>query len=233
MKCKTKSPVLWVNLMVTKEDLKKHLLSMKDFISAQCTAFIQYTRPYLHDTAAKAVENKESIIKISVPLVLIWAALYSCSASQRLVAQNVSDIFDISDDIRFQYAGKPDYWGLSTQTVLQEKMISDSFIKDGKIHLAGGEEILIGNGANADVVMPRATSFDIVLPHLNKAQCISYAESKISKEDIVKLQRISISNSSGVYAFEWGSGKYQLPVKKYAGKDICTGSDNTLIWTIQ
>ena len=81
--------------------------------------------------------------------------------------------------------------------------------------------------------MPTSSSFDIILPHLNKAQCIAYSESKISEDNMVKLLRISVVNALGSYTFEWGGLKYQLPVNKYASKDICAPSDNTLIWTIQ
>ena len=218
--------------MLTKTDFKKYLFSAKNYIIVRYIAVRQNFKSLWKNIANTIKENKEMIFKLSFPLLLVLAVFYSCSSSQHRVTQNISDIFKISDDVRFHYADQPDYWGLSTQKILQDKFISEKYIRNGEIYLPGGEEILIGNGANADVVMPKMSSFDVILPHLNQAQCISYAEGKISDEDIVKLQRISIVNSGGTYSFEWG-GTYKLPITKYASKDVCSHSDNTLIWTIQ
>lgn len=218
--------------MFAKTDLKKYFLSAKNFVSVWYIELCKNSMSFWENISNKIIMKKEMILKLSFPLFLVLVVFYSCTSSQRRISQNITDIFKISDDIRFQYTDKPDYWRLSTQKILQEKLISEDYIRNGKIYLSGGEEILIGNGINADVVMPKMSSFDIVLPHLNQAQCISYAEGKISAENMVKLLRISIVNSSGSYSFEWG-GKYKLPVAKYASKDICSLSDNTVIWTIQ
>lgn len=233
MKCKTKLPAQWVSLMLEKTDLKKYLFSAKVFIISRFVQICRYLKPRILELRAVAQTHKETILKALFPLVLVLIALYSCTSSQRIVSQNVADIFKISDEIRFQYANKPDYWGLSTQKVLQDKLVSEKFMKGERIYLSGGEEIFIGSGADADVVMPRMSSFDIVLPHLNKAQCISYAESNISADNAVKLLRISIVNASGTHSFEWGGEQYKLPVSQFTSKNFCVNSENTLIWTIQ
>lgn len=71
---------------------------------------------------------------------------------------------------------------------------------------------MVGSGEKAETVMPRVSTFDIVAPGLNKAQCISYAERILSEEELVVVEQITIVNSSGTYLFSWG-GENPLPVK--------------------
>lgn len=177
-------------------------------------------------------DNKEFIIKAFFPLFLIGIGFYACNSSHNLIKKNIANIFEISDEIRANYSNKPDYWGLSTQALIKEGYISSKFIKNDKIILNSGDEIFIGSGIDASPVMPMQTTFDIVLPKLNKAQCIAYVEAPLTEDKQVKLLSISIFNKKGAYTFEWGNSLYSLPVKKYASKDICDNSDNTIIWSI-
>ncbi|MCM1324559.1 MAG: hypothetical protein NC218_10585 [Acetobacter sp.] len=219
--------------MLLEFDYKKYFFRVRSYISLKFLAILKFMKPRFQDFVQQATLHKEIIIKISVPLFIVILGFYSCTSTQRNISRNVSDIFQISDDIRAHYAGKPDYWGLSTNTILQEKFIASKFLQKNKILLSGGEEILIGSGVNADIIMPRMMTFDIVLSHLNKAQCIAYVENNISIENQVKLQRITIFNDKGTYAFTWGGADYSLPIKKYASKDLCSTSGNTVVWTIQ
>jgi len=219
--------------MPEKIAFKEYFSTVKNFISTKYNMLRQYIKPYLQTLALQTALRRENVIKLLIPLLLIFLGFHSCSSLQRQVSRNISDIFLLSDDIRSHYTGKPDYWGLSTAKVLQENLIPAKFIRDGKLLLSSGEEIFVGTGKEADIVMPRMTTFDIILPHLNKAQCIAYAENKISMENQVKLQQMSIVNATGIYSFEWGAEKYSLPLKKYASKDICDNSDNVIIWTIR
>lgn len=175
--------------------------------------------------------DKQNTIKFFLPFVIIGLGFYACSASHRIIMRNIDDIFAVSDQLRNAYVDKPDYWGLSTETILQRELLSQNFIKKGKLYLSGGEEFFVGNGKNADMIMPRSTSFDIILNHLNKAQCISYAEAKLSTEYQMKLTQITISNISGDYTFTWG-GNMPLPITKYTSKNYCIDDNNTLIWTV-
>lgn len=213
-------------------DWQKYLLKLKLFIQTKYGALYQYVSPKISFLCKETLNNKEAIIKLSIPLLIIGLGLYACTASQRIVLKNISDIFEISDEIRDKYTGKPDYWGLSTQTAINDNFIPKKFIRKDKIVLSSGDEILIGEGLNADVIMPRSMSFDIVLKGLNKAQCIAHGEAPISHEDQVKLLSISVVNNLGAYSFEWG-GTYKLPINKYALKDICADADNILIWSIK
>ncbi len=234
MKCKTKLRVQWGKVMFTDTDwqkIKEKAAAFWDFGKRQATVLPAKIKPALINAKAKLFVNKETTIKAVLPILVVAVGFYACTASQKTINKNVNEIFLISDQIREHYANKPDYWGLSTETVLQNKFISPVFIQNGKIMLSGGKEIFIGNGQNADIVMPRSTSFDIILPKLTKAQCIAMAEAELASENEVKLTAVQIINAGGEYLFEWG-GVRRLPISKYASKDLCIDGDNTLIWSL-
>ncbi|MBO5038796.1 MAG: hypothetical protein J6C85_05005 [Alphaproteobacteria bacterium] len=178
------------------------------------------------------VEHKETIFKVSAPLLIIFAGLYSCSVMQRNITKNLSELFEIADNIREHYLGKPDYWGLYTDFAAKQHLVDAKFIKDNKIILNSGTEVFIGEGEKAEVLMPFSQNFDISIRGLNKAECIAYSEAKFSEERLLEIMRISIVNKTGNYIFEWG-GIHPLPIQKYATKDFCQDSDNTLIWSIK
>lgn len=176
--------------------------------------------------------QKSNIIKILIPFLIIITGYYACSSSHKTTSADLHDIFAISDDIRSSYADKPDYWGLSTESVIKNKVISSTFIRQNKLILSHGMEIQIGNGEQAEIVMPSSQNFDIILKNLTKAQCISYAESSLTEEQLLKLEKIDIINQLGSYSFEWG-GERRLPIQKYITNDLCIDGSNTLIWTFK
>lgn len=175
---------------------------------------------------------KEIAIKIFLPLLIILCGYYACSVSKNNIKQSLDEIFDISDEIRSYYADKPGYWGLSTAKIIEENILSPKYIKDQKIVLSHGYNILVGSGESGDAVMPLSYSFDIVLQNLNKAQCISFAEAPLNDENNLKLDKITIVNPRGTYSFEWGA-ENPLPIKKYATKNMCLDGKNTLIWSVK
>lgn len=176
--------------------------------------------------------HKILFIKSIIPVFIVVSALYSCSSSQKLINKNLAEIFQISDEIRLFYSTKPDYWGLSAETILQNNMLSPQFIKNHEVVISGAKKPIIGNGVQGDIVMPQSPAFDISLSALTKAQCISFVEANISANNLVKLIKISILNNSGTYVFEWG-GANALPVKKYTAKSYCTDKDNAVMWTLR
>lgn len=172
------------------------------------------------------------ILKFALPCLLVLFILYSCSASRRILSQNITSIFAIADEIRTYYQSKPDYWKLSTQVLTENSVIPSDFLADGDVVLNGDYKLLFGEGADAQPASPGARTFDIILPNLNKAQCISYVEAKLSDENLLALEKITIHNSSGEYVYTWG-GKYTLPVPKYSSKDLCQSDENIVFWTLK
>lgn len=186
----------------------------------------------LYDKVKNSSLDKEKVLKYSIPAIVLLFGIYSCTSSRKVVTRNIDKVFEISNEIRAHFIGKPDYWGLNTDYILKNNVLSSKFISDNKIVLNNGISLLIGNGKNADTVMPLSQSFDIVINGLNKAQCIAYVEANINKDNLVFLDKITISNSINSSSYEWG-GKNLLPVKKYSAKEFCIDKNNTVIWSIK
>ncbi len=176
---------------------------------------------------------REKIYKILFVLFIIIVGYFSFTFSHSIANKTVEDIFKISDNIRQFYVDKPNYWGLDTQKVLKENIIDEKYIKDNKISIGKDISVNIGKGKDANTLMFIDNSFDIVIKGLNKSKCISLIEAEISKENIVKLHKITLFNSNGEFNFEWDEGKYSLPVKEYIAKDICSDVDNIVLWTVE
>lgn len=197
-------------------------------------ALVLINRYHLNTLSIQAFfsQNKNTIIKILLPFLIIIAGYFSCSRSQNAIKDDLDDIFNISDDIRSFFADKPDYWGLDTDFVIKNKIISPAFIKQNRLLLRHGTEIKIGNGKDAETVMPSSQSFDVVMLNLTRKQCISYAEAVLTDAQLLKLDKIDIINQNAIYSFEWGGDK-KLPIAINAAHDICLDGFNTLIWTLK
>ncbi len=178
------------------------------------------------------VAHKELFFKLSIPIFIMFFGFYACCSSQNDIKNNIADLFVVADEIRLSYADKPDYWGLSTDTIIKGNIVSKHFNKRDRLILSGGLNILVGSGIKAETIMPRMLTFDIIASDLTKAQCIAYVETSLKDEQLVALEQITINNNSGYHIFSWG-GENPLPVQKYASKDLCDDGRNTIIWTLK
>ena len=187
---------------------------------------------YNHCSSIYENTDKENIIKILLPALIISIGVYACTQSRSEANKNVKELFVIANNIRDNYIGKADYWGISTASVLKNNILPKKYILDNKIILSGNREVLIGSVVNADIFMPQSQTFDIVIKDLNKTQCMAYSEVVLDDEELVSLNQISIVNDLGTYSFEWG-GNNPLPVQKYSSKSLCLDNKNTLIWSVK
>lgn len=191
-----------------------------------------YLRQLFFSFIRVIAQKKITLIKVVLPFIVVLFGYAACSYSQYVVKSNIQGIFAISDAIRTYYADKPGFWLLNTEYAIKQGIIPTDYIKNDSIQLRNNINVLVGSGINGDTVMPLAQSFDVVLPNLNKAQCISYAESDLTEAQKIKVIRISIINAQGTYDFEWG-GEKSLPISKFATKKLCLDKGNTIIWSLK
>jgi len=217
---------------MTANDIKTKFIALWQQTRLLLSAAVSFVLPIIKKSQNYFLEHKQTLFKLSIPAVIIAVGLYSCSAEKKKIRLNMEDIFTISEEIRGAYVGYPDYWGLSNSNIIKQNILSSRFVKNGKIILSGGEEVFIGRGAEALPLMPRETSFDIVMRGLTKAQCITYTEYPLSEEHLIMIERISIVNASGQTDFDW-SGLHTLPIKTYESKDFCADKNNTVFWSIK
>lgn len=134
-------------------------------------------------------------------------------------------IFLTAENVRKYYSDRPGYWKLATQSAKDDRLVTEKLLKSEY-------KFEIGSGENGDMAMPADTTFDITLKNLNKSACIGLTEAKINKNQQLALQRITIINAKGTTEFIWGA-KHSLPVGKYATRNICQPTGNTVMWTFQ
>lgn len=134
-------------------------------------------------------------------------------------------IFQTADNIRKYYSDRPGYWKLSTESAKEDLLIA------GNLSAHKEFELKIGIGTRGEMAMPSDVGFDIALNNLNKSSCISLTEAKISKNRQLGLQKITVINSKATTEFVWGDEKHPLPISKYAARNVCQPTSNTVLWT--
>ncbi len=136
-------------------------------------------------------------------------------------------VFKTASAVRNYYRDRPGYWRLSTDTALNDGILSEAFVKKYR-----DNNIQVGQGVDGSLSLPSDASFDITVKHLNKSACISLCEMSVSDEDELALMKITIFNDTNNVEFSWG-GEHPLPIKKYSARDYCQADENTVMWTFQ
>lgn len=175
-------------------------------------------------------------IKILILAVLGLIALISVffmrideTTSSTAEAENLPKL---SQNIRRHYQNRPDYWGLSTKTVIDNKIAPLSMLKNGRLVSGFDSDVLVGSAPDGQMLMPGARSFDVIYKGLNKKQCIDLAVQKFNETFWLGVITITISNDNGNEVFSWNDQKNILPIKKGAAKQICK-SVNNIIYHIE
>lgn len=164
-------------------------------------------------------------------LALIVSLLFALIALCYVIFHNpykelYEQIFQTSEQIRKYYSDQPGYWKLNTQSAIDDRLVGAKLLKSEYA-------LKIGIGTEGETGMPSNNSFDIVLSNLNKSSCIGLVEAEINKNQQLSLQKITVINSLGNTEFVWGDKNHPLPVAKYATRNICQPTGNTVLWTFQ
>ena len=154
-----------------------------------------------------------------LPIILFFYALFSIS-NVILFSHN----FLVNIVVIFILAKIASYIDSFIIAIVINKMLKNN-------HLIGyfGNPVLVGNGLNADVLMPGARNFDIIYKDLNKKQCIGLASFKFSSQFWLGVTGITIINDDNKQFFTWDDKENSLPIQKNTAKDICDAK-NTIIW---
>ena len=172
----------------------------------------------------------KTLIALIIVVYLGWGGtVFFLSQEDSGTAEAAAELEQLTSNIRSYYQNRPDYWGLSTQMVLDKNIYPNKMLKNGSLIGYFGNPVLVGNGSNADVLMPGARNFDIIYRDLNKKQCIGLASFKFDPKFWLGVNGISIINSDVNQFFTWDDQKYSLPIQKNMAKDSCKGK-NTIIW---
>ena len=164
-------------------------------------------------------------------LFLIIGGIVWVSRPNPKITLAAKEVMSVAEEIRKFYRNRPGYWGLNTESVLKNNLLPASFIQNGKTVNALGKNILIGQGAEGNLVMPGARSFDIVFADLDKKECEQLAEFQFTENQSLGLLSITIINNGQQTEFSWG-GENKLPITAENARRYC-GKQTSLLWTFE
>jgi hypothetical protein len=140
-------------------------------------------------------------------------------------------IQQLSQNIRRNYQTRPDFWGLSTQSVIQQRMYPSDMLVDNH-NLIGyfGNRVTVGADVDGNPIMPTSKQFVITYKGLTKAQCIGLISNKFNREFWLGVGRVSLINNQRVYDFNWSGSEYVLPITKSKAKELCSNNNNNIVF---
>lgn len=181
---------------------------------------------------ANRITKQQIYILIAFMSLLIGVVMWQYITPGRKTEQAATQLVEIAERIRRKYAAKIDYWGLNTQVVINNKILQE-FSTDGENLInALGKPFNIGQGENAETVMPGEKSFDIIYTGLSMGECIALASFPMKHPEEVGLLKITIINAKENKTFNWGANDYKLPISRDAARKVCK-KDSKIIWTIE
>ena len=167
---------------------------------------------------------------LALLVLIVLINLLMDTANKKIVlAQN--DMIILAENIRKQYTKKPDYWGLSTQSVIQNAIAPKSMLRAGKLFSPVAKEILVGTDEDGNMVMPGTRSFYIIYKGLSKRNCIDMASHPMSEQNKLGLLSVTIANEENNVVFQWG-GSNPLPIQKEKASKICQHK-NIILWNFE
>ena len=166
---------------------------------------------------------------ISVIFILLCGIFVSLKDNK--VADWAENIWQINSNIRKFYSNRPGFWGLSTQSAIDNKLVPSHMVQNGKLVSVYGKELKIGRGINADTVMPGTRGFDIVLYNLTPKECAETLIFDYKAELLLGVNSVSIISDKNTKVLGWEE-KNALPLSKQHAKNICE-ENSTIIWHIE
>ena len=100
------------------------------------------------------------------------------------------ELTELAGNIRNHYKVRPDYWGLDTASALKNKLVPVSMLHHDKVISAIGREVILGQDADGNMVMPGQRNFMITIPNLSKTACVAMLSHPFKKEEHVVVQAV-------------------------------------------
>lgn len=166
---------------------------------------------------------------IAVLILVIPLSLFCCS--EDITAPAANQLIKLTDKVRQKFSTRPDFRMLNTQWVIDNQILPEDMIDDNRIVNALGKNVLIGFGAQGQMLMPGAKSFDIAYENLSYDECVALASYQFSEQELLGLLSLSIINNGQENRLVWGEDG-ELPPSADKAQAIC-GKKNILIWNFE
>lgn len=164
----------------------------------------------------------------AVITVLLLAAIFVAPNKTERISVAKQEISELSDKIRNHYKVRPDYWGLSTENAVKNKIIPPKMIRGNKIIGALGKELNVGQDEAGSMIMPGGKRFMITVANVGKSACKAVLPDNLSHAENPALVAVKLIAADKVYKFEWG-GKLPLPITAEQANNLCQ-NNNTIAW---
>ncbi len=170
-------------------------------------------------------------------LAFVMVLVIGCGCSLFFFAQDNKQITAAADElaslitnIRRYYQNRPDYWGLNSQLVIEKKISPPQMQKNNVLLSCLGNEVLVGNGLEAETLMPGSHNFDVTYRNLAEKQCINLACFPFDQKFWLGVTGVTITNARQQQLFSWDDEENGLPIPCRLAEKICTETENTIIW---
>ena len=167
---------------------------------------------------------------ISAITIIIAINVFNYYSEAKIYNHVAKQTDELSQNIIRAYHTKPNYWGLSTEDVINRK-IYPSGMKEANGQLLGflKKPVEIGADDSGTAVMPTSKNFVIAHNELSKKQCVGFGGHAFNEKFWLKVEKITIKNEDISQDFMWGDREYGLPIDKEILKNICRSNNNSVV----
>ena len=168
------------------------------------------------------------IAAFSVLLILCTVML---SGDKQVFNKTLTDIISLADNIHAHYKIRPDYWGVSTQSAIDNKLVPARLLRGDKIVSSMGKNIIIGQDIEGNMVMPGSRQFMISISNISKSACLGLLTLPLTQQQNLSLTSVSVTSEDLTTDFTWG-GDLSLPILEGTAKKYCK-NHNTVSWIFE
>ena len=126
-----------------------------------------------------------AVIATMVSALIVFGGIFLfVNINKNKIYKNVeTQIIELSQNIIKSYRLRPDYWGLSTNEVINKKLYPQSMKLQGNKLIGSFDKVVeIGSDDMGNMVMPTEKHFVITYKNLNKSQCVGVLSQKFNND---------------------------------------------------
>ncbi len=166
---------------------------------------------------------KVAIISAVIVFALALSLLAIVRGQQNVGAFEAGNqVTILAKNICGAYKMRPDFWGLSTQEVIDQKLYpADMRVENGKLKGYFANDVEIGADESGMAVMPSMRSFVIAYNGLNKKQCVALASHQFEHDFWLSVSELTIKSNKSEQVFSWSSEEFALPAERKVVTKIC------------
>lgn len=162
-------------------------------------------------------------------LVLFLGGVWFFWPKQTEIIPAARQVTRLAEIIRQEFAAKPDFWGLSAQSLAENADLPPEMKTSRGLTNLLGKPILVGGDENGAAVMPGNRSFKIIFTGLNRSECIQLAAYVYPQQEALGLLNMAVINDLQQEVYSWGEDQ-ALPIAPETAKKVCN-VENKIVWT--